>query len=55
MFRAYGYILVAIALTGWIIYQLAIKKKKVGQLKNEIAFILIFTGLWVAIYYWAMG
>jgi len=55
MFRAYGYILVAIALIGWVIYQLAIKKKKAGQLKNEITFILFFTGLWVAIYYWAMG
>ncbi len=54
MLRAYSYIILGLALAGWVIYQMAIRKKKFSQLKNEIFFILFFIGTWIAIYYRAM-
>ena len=54
MLRAYSYIALGLVLSGWVFYQMAFKKKKFGQLKNEILFILFFVGIWLAIYYWAL-
>jgi drug/metabolite transporter (DMT)-like permease len=54
MFRAYGYFLVALALIGWVIYQVLIKKKRLAEISTEILFIVFFIGVWAAIYYWAM-
>ena len=54
MFRAYGYFLVALALIGWVIYQLVVKKKRFAEISTEILFIVFFICIWAAIYYWAM-
>ena len=54
MIRAYGVIFLLPALTGWIIYQLVVRKKKLAAIKNEIFFTLLLIGIWTAIYYRAM-
>jgi hypothetical protein len=54
MFRSYIYILVSLALIGWVVYQLVIRKKAFSEILNEVLFILFFIMVWAAIYYWAL-
>ena len=42
-------VLVAIALVGWVVYQLLIRKKTGAEINNEIMFIAFFIAIWVAL------
>jgi len=44
--------LALIAFTGYLLYQLIVKKKKIKELTNDILAICFFAGIWFAIYYW---
>lgn len=48
MFQALG---ISVAFVGWLIYQLAIKKKRLGELTNDILAIVFFVGVWLGIFY----
>ena len=54
MFRLIAFILMGLALLGWLVYQLLIKQRTLRDLKHEMVFIVLFIGIWIAIYYWAM-
>jgi hypothetical protein len=45
--------IMAIAFVGWIIYQMAFKKKKIKELQPDLIAITAFIAVWAAIYYWA--
>ncbi|HSC38049.1 MAG TPA: hypothetical protein VLD19_09270 [Chitinophagaceae bacterium] len=42
---------VAIALIGWLIYQMAIKKKSFASIQSDALAILFFIAVWLGIYY----
>ncbi len=52
MFTIYGSIAVALAVIGWILNQLVIKKKKFREISRDVLAILFFIGVWAVIYYW---
>jgi len=41
---------ILVAFIGWIVYQLAIKKKKLRDMGADIKMIVFFFAVWVAIY-----
>lgn len=51
-FIRYG--LLGIALVGWIVYQLIIKKKKFGDLQGDLLMVICLIGVWVALSYFML-
>jgi hypothetical protein len=54
MIRSYAYLLPALALIGWILFQILIRRKKISEIVNEVLFIIFFIAVWLGIYYWAL-
>ena len=50
-FRFLQAIGITLALIGWVIYQVAYKKKSIASLQHDILAILFFVAVWLGIYY----
>jgi len=50
-FRLLQAVGITIALIGWVIYQMAVKKKSFASLQHDILAILFFVAVWIGIYY----
>jgi hypothetical protein len=50
-FRLLQAVCITAALIGWVIYQMAAKKKSLASLQSDILAIVFFAGVWFAIYY----
>jgi hypothetical protein len=47
-------VFITIALAGWVLYQLLIRKKRFAQITNEVMFIVFFAAVWFGIVYFMM-
>ena len=52
--RAFQAIAISIAFVGWLIYQLAIKKKRLSEITNDIFAIVFFVAIWMGIFYFLL-
>lgn len=46
------YLAPVILMFGWVLYQLAIKKKKWGDIQGDALACCMFAAVWIAIAYW---
>jgi hypothetical protein len=51
-FRFIQAIFIAIALIGWLAYQLLIRKKSFSEISNDVLAITFFIAVWIGIVYW---
>jgi hypothetical protein len=54
-FRLIQAIFISIALAGWIVYQLMIRKKRFSEISNDVLAIAFFVAVWVGICYWLLN
>ena len=54
-FRILQAFVISIALIGWIIYQLAFKRKKFMDISHDVMAIAFFIAVWFGIYYWLIS
>jgi hypothetical protein len=50
-FRLLQAVCITLALIGWVIYQMAVKKKTLASLQHDILAIVFFAAVWLGIYY----
>jgi hypothetical protein len=48
-------VFISIALVGWVVYQLAIRKKGFSEISNDILAILFFVAVWFSLCYWLLN
>jgi len=47
-------IFISIAFIGWVVYQLLIRKKRFGEIANDVLAIVFFVAVWFGICYWLL-
>ncbi|MBO9200750.1 MULTISPECIES: hypothetical protein [Niastella] len=48
-------IFTAVALVGWVVYQLAIRKKRFSEISSDVLFIVFFVAVWFGLCYWMLN
>jgi uncharacterized membrane protein len=53
-FRLIQAVFIFIALVGWVVYQLAFRKKRFSEISNDILAIVFFAAVWIGLCYWLL-
>ena len=54
-FRLIQAVFISIAFVGWVVYQLAIRKKRFSEISNDILAIVFFVAVWFGLCYWLLN
>ncbi|OQP53912.1 hypothetical protein A4D02_19650 [Niastella koreensis] len=47
-------VFITIAFVGWIVYQMAVRKKRFSEISNDILAIVFFAAVWIGLCYWLL-
>jgi hypothetical protein len=48
-------VFISVAFVGWVVYQLAIRKKRFSEISNDILAIVFFVAVWFGLCYWLLN
>ena len=54
-FRLIQAVFISIAFVGWVVYQLAIRKKRFSEISNDVLAIVFFVAVWFGLCYWLLN
>ena len=48
-------VFISLAFIGWAVYQLLIRKKRFGEIANDVMAIVFFVAVWFGLCYWLLN
>jgi len=54
-FRLIQAVFISIAFAGWVIYQLAVCKKRFSEISSDVLAIVFFVAVWFGLCYWLLS